>query len=213
MTIAEKAGVSRNPFERIFAALIDPAKSERTMLILLAGYAAAWSLYGAIAKGSQDLHFDIGEMFAWSHQVSFSAPTHPPLGAWLVRAWFAVMPRQDSAFYLFGILLATAALWIASWQGIPYLVLLVALCTFAAEFVMRRTRYGAELYAINCSPCHGARMQEPGAAFNLRKFPPDQRERFVNSVTRGKNQMPPWGDFFKPEQLEALWAYVTTGER
>src|SRR5262249_15347394 len=49
---------------------------------------------------------------------------------------------------------------------------------------------GAELYAVNCSPCHGARMQDPGAAFNLRKFPPDQRERFVNSVTRGKNQMP-----------------------
>src|SRR5215475_5000798 len=52
-----------------------------------------------------------------------------------------------------------------------------------------------------------------GAELYLRKFPPDQRERFVNSVTRGKNQMPPWGDFFKPEQLEALWAYVTTGER
>ena len=113
MTIAEKAGVSRNPFERIFAALTDAAKSERTMLVLLAGYATAWSLYGAIAKASQDLHFDIGEMFAWSHQVSLSAPTHPPLGAWLARAWFAVMPRQDWAFYLFGILLATIALWIA----------------------------------------------------------------------------------------------------
>ena len=72
---------------------------------------------------------------------------------------------------------------------------------------------GAELYAVNCSPCHGARMQDPGAAFNLRKFPTDQRERFVNAVTRGKNQMPPWGDFFKPEQLEALWAYVMAGER
>ena len=113
MTIAATARVSRNPFERIFAALIDPAKSERTMLVLLAGYAAAWSLYGAIAKASQDLHFDIGEMFAWSHQISLSAPTHPPLGAWLVRIWFAVMPRQDWAFYLLGILLATAALWIA----------------------------------------------------------------------------------------------------
>jgi ABC-type xylose transport system permease subunit len=49
--------------------------------------------------------------------------------------------------------IATAiALWIVSWQGIPYLVLLVALCTFAAEFVMRRTRYGAKLYAIGGNP-------------------------------------------------------------
>jgi hypothetical protein len=113
MTIAATARVSRNPFERLFAALIDPVRGERTMLVLLAGHAAAWSLYGTIAKGSQDLHFDIGEMFAWSHQIGLSAPTHPPLGAWLVRAWFAVMPRQDWAFYLFGIFLATAALWIA----------------------------------------------------------------------------------------------------
>jgi mono/diheme cytochrome c family protein len=56
-------------------------------------------------------------------------------------------------------------------------------------------------------------MQDPSAAFNLRKFPPDQRDRFVSSVTGGKNQMPPWGDFFKPDQLEALWAYIMAGER
>jgi len=56
-------------------------------------------------------------------------------------------------------------------------------------------------------------MQDPNAAFNLRKFPLHQHERFVNAVTRGKNQMPPWGDFFKPDQLEALWAYIMAGER
>ena len=83
----------------------------------------------------------------------------------------------------------------------------------AQSFSKDQIAAGAELYAVNCSPCHGARMQDPSGAFNLRKFPADQRERFVNSVTRGKNQMPPWGDFFKPDQLEALWAYVTTGER
>ena len=50
------------------------------------------------------------------------------------------------------VIAAVIALWIVSWQGIPYLVLLVALCTFAAEFVMRRTRYGAKLYAIGGNP-------------------------------------------------------------
>jgi mono/diheme cytochrome c family protein len=43
------------------------------------------------------------------------------------------------------------------------------------------------------------------------KFPRGERERFVNSVTRGKNQMPPWGDLLKPEEVEALWAYVAAG--
>ena len=74
-------------------------------------------------------------------------------------------------------------------------------------------RKGAEIYAINCSPCHGPRMLGSESAFDLRKFPPDQHERFLNSVTRGKNQMPPWGDAFSMDQLEALWAYVTAGER
>ena len=71
---------------------------------------------------------------------------------------------------------------------------------------------GAEIYARNCSPCHGARMLDPQGAFDLRKFPRDQRERFVTSVTKGKNQMPPWGDVLRPEEIEALWLYVTTGE-
>jgi hypothetical protein len=115
MTVAEAPQRIRNPFERLFAALIDPARCERTMLWLLAGYVVVWSAYGAFAKGSQDLHFDIGEMFAWSHQIGLSAPTHPPLGAWLVRLWFDVMPAQDWAFYLLAILVATVALWIP-WQ-------------------------------------------------------------------------------------------------
>jgi len=82
-----------------------------------------------------------------------------------------------------------------------------------AQFTPDQIRAGAEIYAVNCSPCHGARLQGLGSAFDLRKFPHDQRERFINSITRGKNQMPPWGDFFKPDQLEALWAYVNAGEQ
>lgn len=56
-------------------------------------------------------------------------------------------------------------------------------------------------------------MRDPESAFDLRKFPHDQHERFVNSVTRGKGQMPPWGDLLKPDAVEALWAYVVAGER
>lgn len=59
---------------------------------------------------------------------------------------------------------AAIALLIASWQGIPYLVLLVALCAIAAEIVMRRTRFGAHLYAIGGNP-EAARL----AGINIRK--------------------------------------------
>jgi mono/diheme cytochrome c family protein len=72
-----------------------------------------------------------------------------------------------------------------------------------------QVKAGAEVYERNCSPCHGARMLDPQGASDLRKFPHDQRDRFVNSVTRGKNQMPAWGDLLKPEEIQALWAYVS----
>ena len=80
---------------------------------------------------------------------------------------------------------------------------------FSADQVTK----GSAVYAQNCAPCHGPRMRDPDAAFDLRKFPPDQKSRFVTSVTKGKNQMPPWGDLFKGDEIEALWAYVMAGER
>jgi mono/diheme cytochrome c family protein len=72
---------------------------------------------------------------------------------------------------------------------------------------------GGALYARNCSPCHGPRMQDPEGAFDLRKFPREDRARFVAVVTRGKNQMPPWGGLLTPTEIDALWAYVVAGEK
>ena len=81
------------------------------------------------------------------------------------------------------------------------------------QFPPERIKQGADIYAQNCSGCHGAHMADPQGAFDLRQFPPDQKSRFVNSVTKGKNGMPPWGDLFKPEDIDALWAYVVAGEK
>jgi mono/diheme cytochrome c family protein len=89
-------------------------------------------------------------------------------------------------------------------------------CAAAAQdrprFTPEQVRRGAEIYERNCSPCHGSRMQDPQGAFDLRKFPRNERERFILSVSRGKNQMPPWGGMLKPEEIEALWAYVVSAE-
>jgi 4-amino-4-deoxy-L-arabinose transferase-like glycosyltransferase len=101
--------------DRLIAALTDPARRERAVVPLLAGYCVLWALYGAIAKSSQDIHFDMGEMVAWSRETFWGTPKHPPFGAWLVRAWFGVFPLADWAYYLFAMVLATLALWIA-WQ-------------------------------------------------------------------------------------------------
>jgi mono/diheme cytochrome c family protein len=81
------------------------------------------------------------------------------------------------------------------------------------RFPAAQIKAGSAIFAQSCAPCHGARMLDAQAAFDLRKFPPGEKARFINSVTRGKNQMPPWGDLYKPEEIEALWAYVIAGEK
>ncbi len=72
---------------------------------------------------------------------------------------------------------------------------------------------GAEAYAAHCATCHGNRMKNPEWAIDLATIPKDDRRRFVQSVTNGKNGMPPWGDVLKASEIEALWAYFSQGER
>ena len=92
------------------------------------------------------------------------------------------------------------------------LIALALACAPAMAQDAQTLKAGAEIYERNCSPCHGARMMDPLGAADLRKFPRDQHDRFVDSVTKGKNQMPPWGGLLKPEDVEALWTYVVNAE-
>ena len=79
-------------------------------------------------------------------------------------------------------------------------------------FPPEQVKAGAALYARNCATCHGPRLANPEWAIDLGTFPKTDHARFVDSVTHGKNAMPPWGDVLKPDEIEALWAYVFTGE-
>jgi len=81
-------------------------------------------------------------------------------------------------------------------------------------FPPEQIRKGAALYDATCSTCHGKRLANPEwAPVDLRKFPPADHARFVDTVTHGIRGMPPWGDMLKPDDIEALWAYVMAGER
>ncbi|HWI14475.1 MAG TPA: cytochrome c [Burkholderiales bacterium] len=82
----------------------------------------------------------------------------------------------------------------------------------AQSFPPAQVQRGAALYAKNCQACHGVRMRGPEWAIDLTTFPKDERARFVDSVTNGKNTMPPWGDVLSPDDIAALWSYVVTGE-
>ena len=80
-------------------------------------------------------------------------------------------------------------------------------------FTPEQVKKGAAVYARHCESCHGVRMIGPPWAIDLNTFPRDSPARFVDSVTYGVRGMPPWGDLLKPDEIEALWAYVVVGEK
>ena len=80
-------------------------------------------------------------------------------------------------------------------------------------FAQEQIGKGAGLYETHCQTCHGPRLANPEWAKDLRKFPREDHARFVDTVTYGVRNMPPWGDLLKPDDVEALWAYVVAGEK
>ena len=83
----------------------------------------------------------------------------------------------------------------------------------AQSFAPEQIKQGAEIYATNCATCHGNKMKNPPWAIDLATFPRDERARFIDSVTNGVRNMPPWGDVIKPDDVAALWAYLVAGEK
>ena len=153
MSRASPAGGLLAPVERLLDALMDPARRERTCLWLMLAYAAVWSLYGAVAKSSQDLHFDMGEMVALSREDLLGTPKHPPLGSWLVRLWFSVFPLDDWAYYLLAVVVATIGLWIAWRLSADYLdgekrVVGLALLTLVPFFNFQALKFNANTVLI-----------------------------------------------------------------
>ena len=69
---------------------------------------------------------------------------------------------------------------------------------------------GAAIYAQRCEGCHGQGLRNTsgGWSFDLRKLKPDEHERFVESVTTGKDNMPSWYGILKDDEIEAIWSYI-----
>ena len=78
-----------------------------------------------------------------------------------------------------------------------------------ARFDTEQINQGHGQYDRTCAQCHGRNMVNSGTTvYDLRRFPTDQPERFFNSLTNGKGNMPSFKDALTPEQMKLLWAYV-----
>ncbi len=92
-------------------------------------------------------------------------------------------------------------------------VILAAASSVAQAQAPEQYQFGSATYARHCAACHGTRMKNSEGTFDLPTFPKDDKERFVRSVSKGKNSMPPWEGLLKPDEIEALWVYVRTGDQ
>lgn len=81
----------------------------------------------------------------------------------------------------------------------------------AVPFTAEAVEKGREQFHRTCAQCHGRNMVNAGTTvYDLRRFPTEQRERFYNSVTNGKGNMPSFKGALEPEAIELLWNYVAT---
>jgi mono/diheme cytochrome c family protein len=68
---------------------------------------------------------------------------------------------------------------------------------------------GRRAYTSFCARCHGLNLvRTGGAAFDLRRFPADAKDRFLRSVNQGLREMPAWAGVARPAQIESIWLYI-----
>ncbi len=84
----------------------------------------------------------------------------------------------------------------------------------AETFPDEQIEQGRRLYKQFCQRCHGPNMVTSNpSTYDLRKFPPNARDRFVLSIVKGKGTMPSWGDILSQEEITDLYAYICQGKK
>jgi 4-amino-4-deoxy-L-arabinose transferase-like glycosyltransferase len=109
--ILDRAGKALTVF---LDGLCDAQRWRSRLLIVVVAYGAAWTLYGVIAKSTQDINADMAEMAIWAREPALGYPKHPPLLAFVIKAWFAVFPLTDWAFILLAVTTAAAGIYLAT---------------------------------------------------------------------------------------------------
>ncbi len=77
------------------------------------------------------------------------------------------------------------------------------------RFTVEQIELGRAQFHRTCAQCHGRNMVNAGTTvYDLRKFPVDDPERFLHSVTNGRGNMPSFKEALTSDQMALLWAYI-----
>lgn len=96
----------------LLTGLSDPKRQRVVAILCVCAYVMAWTIYGVIAKSSQDINADMAEMVIWSRELALGYPSHPPFLAYALKLWFFVFPLADWAFILLAVLTAAIGLYL-----------------------------------------------------------------------------------------------------
>jgi 4-amino-4-deoxy-L-arabinose transferase-like glycosyltransferase len=145
------------PIGRTLDAWFDLEPNGRALAILLLLFVVAWTGFHVIARASVDLNPDLLEMYAWSRHPSAGYYKHPPLGALIAAAWFAVFPATDWSFDLLAMVNAAVALFAVDRIARLYLAghkrLLVPLLLLLTPFYQfHAQRFGANQVLLSTWP-------------------------------------------------------------
>ena len=115
----------------------------------------------------------------------------------------SAMIQDESGQYKF-----VAIRYACSWCAWAVLFAVGPFETLAADAA--QVEKGAALYELRCSGCHGENLRNVsgGWSFDLRRLRPDEHDRFVSSVTTGKDNMPSWYGILQDDEIEAIWSYI-----
>jgi 4-amino-4-deoxy-L-arabinose transferase-like glycosyltransferase len=84
--------------------------SKRLLWQVGLAYAVTWLAISWLTSPALDPYGDMIENYAWSQTLAWGSFKHPPLFAWMVRAWFTVFPTRVWAYYLLSYVNAGAGL-------------------------------------------------------------------------------------------------------
>jgi 4-amino-4-deoxy-L-arabinose transferase-like glycosyltransferase len=114
----------------------------------LATFVVVWMIYDTVSNASIDIHFDLSEASVWAETFAFGYK-HPPMTAWIFRAWFSVFPRADWAAYLLAVT-STAITFAVIWRLLrDYLDKERALIGIAALFLVPLYTFQASHFNAN----------------------------------------------------------------
>jgi 4-amino-4-deoxy-L-arabinose transferase-like glycosyltransferase len=130
-----------NALVRLVDGLADPARRRHAALLFCVAYGVLWFVYGVIAKSSQDLNADMGEMVVWSRELAWGYPKHPPLLAFVLWGWFKIFPLVDWAYILLAVVTVSVGIFLAievcaEWLGreklaaVPFLLAAIPFYNF-----------------------------------------------------------------------------------